>query len=89
MDSDDLGSRIELCVSPLDWRDYLDFTCSGGEVQSRAVHAGDGLELWRDGAWTPVRYESPRGQVGWLFFDDEHSYKLERQTMRLRWPTSR
>ncbi len=46
----DQGSLIELRVAPLDWRDYLDFTCSDGEVESREVHAGDGLELWRDGA---------------------------------------
>jgi hypothetical protein len=59
-------------------------------LDEREVHAGDGIDLWRDGRWIPGRYEFD-GQTGaaWFIYIDtqgvERWVEVERGEMWFRW----
>jgi hypothetical protein len=76
-----LGQRLELRREAGGLRHYL-----GGEP----VHAGDLLELWRDGAWLTGRYEWNARQepAPALYLSAERSVGLTAEDL-LRWPGRR
>lgn len=85
------GDFINLQVGNGDWRDYLTRYFEDGTHAYRDIHNGDFLELWFEGKWVEVRYETmfPRGEhLVFLYFDlpdGRHGLQLERNQMRFRW----
>lgn len=72
------AAAIELRDSGFDFRDYLEDT---------AIHNGDQLHLWLDDHWVNVRYElAHRQEREVVLVGEGTTWRLNRSTMRFRWP---
>lgn len=75
------GHLVELHDSTIDFRDHLD---------GQPIHNGDQLEVWRNGDWHVVHYEGADfAERAVDVYGDQWVGRLDRTSMRVRWPMRR